>query len=145
VVAFTGPPDGASALKTATPKLSKTHILLVEDERELRDLLALGLRPARYAVELAATAADAHQLLQQKRYALVIADWRLPDGNGILGRHGCQAPRQDDHYQRQCRYSAGRCRGRAWATDQTYIDLRSGGGGAAQDRQSQFLNSRRQP
>jgi DNA-binding response OmpR family regulator len=59
------------------------RILLVEDERELRDVLALGLRAAGYTVEIAATATDAYQLLDQKQYALVIADWRLPDGNGI--------------------------------------------------------------
>ena len=59
------------------------RILLVEDERELRDVLALGLRRAGYTVDVAATAADAVQRLEQKQYALLIADWRLPDGNGI--------------------------------------------------------------
>ena len=63
--------------------MAEKSILLVEDERELRDTLALGLRRAGYMVDLAATAADAQQLLDQKQYALVIADWRLPDGNGI--------------------------------------------------------------
>ena len=63
--------------------MAEKPILLVEDERELRDTLALGLHGAGYTVDLAATAADAHQLLDQKKYALVIADWRLPDGNGI--------------------------------------------------------------
>ena len=63
--------------------MAEKSILLVEDERELRDVLALGLRRAGYTVDIAATAAEAHQLLEQKRYALVIADWRLPDGNGI--------------------------------------------------------------
>jgi len=59
------------------------HILLVEDERELRELLAIGLRRAGYTVDVAATAADAQQLIETTSYALVIADWLLPDGNGI--------------------------------------------------------------
>ena len=46
-------------------------------------MLALGLGRAGYTVDVAAKVADADQLLEQKRYALVIADWRLPDGNGI--------------------------------------------------------------
>ena len=46
-------------------------------------MLALGLRRAGYTVEVAGSVADADQLLKQKQYALVIADWRLPDGNGI--------------------------------------------------------------
>ena len=63
--------------------MPEKRILLVEDERELREVLALGLRRAGYTVDVAATASEADQLLDQKQYALLIADWRLPDGNGI--------------------------------------------------------------
>lgn len=63
--------------------MTEKRILLVEDERELREVLALGLRRAGYTVDVAATAADAHRMLDQKQYALLISDWRLPDGNGI--------------------------------------------------------------
>jgi DNA-binding response OmpR family regulator len=59
------------------------RVLLVEDERELRELLVLGLCRAGYTVDGAATAAEAQQLLDAQSYALVIADWRLTDGNGI--------------------------------------------------------------
>lgn len=61
----------------------RKQILLVEDERELREVLALGLRRARYTVDVAATATEARQLIEAQSYALVIADWMLPDGNGI--------------------------------------------------------------
>src|SRR3954468_7129252 len=37
----------------------RKQILLVEDERELREVLALGLRRARYTVDVAATATEA--------------------------------------------------------------------------------------
>jgi two-component system OmpR family response regulator len=63
--------------------VAKKRILLVEDERELREVLALGLHGAGYTVDTASTVAGADQLLEQKQYALLIADWRLPDGNGI--------------------------------------------------------------
>jgi two-component system, OmpR family, response regulator len=63
--------------------LAEERILLVEDERELRELLAIGLRRAGYTVDVAATAAEAQQLIEAQSYALVIADWLLPDGNGI--------------------------------------------------------------
>jgi DNA-binding response OmpR family regulator len=59
------------------------RILLVEDERELCELLAIGLRRAGYTVDTAATAGEAQQLIEDQSYALVIADWQLPDGNGI--------------------------------------------------------------
>jgi DNA-binding response OmpR family regulator len=63
--------------------MTDKRILLVEDERELREVLALTLRRAGYIVDLAPTATEAQQLLDSQFYALVLADWRLPDGNGI--------------------------------------------------------------
>src|SRR5437588_12712137 len=51
----------------------RQQILLVEDERELREVLALGLRRARYTVDVAATATEARQLIAAQSYALVIA------------------------------------------------------------------------
>ena len=63
--------------------MPEKRILLVEDEPEQRELLAIGLRRAGYTVDVAGNAAEARQLVQAQSYALVIADWRLPDGNGI--------------------------------------------------------------
>ena len=59
------------------------RILLIEDEPDSADLLALGLRSAGYTVDVAETAALARTRLDGMRYALVIVDWRLPDGDGI--------------------------------------------------------------
>jgi two-component system, OmpR family, response regulator len=64
-------------------RIAEKRVLLVEDERELRELLALGLRRAGYAVDVAATASEARELIEPHSYTLVIADWLLPDGNGI--------------------------------------------------------------
>jgi two-component system, OmpR family, response regulator len=64
-------------------ELAGRRILLVEDERELREVLALGLRRAGYTVDGAATATEAQQHMEAQPYVLVVADWMLPDGNGI--------------------------------------------------------------
>lgn len=61
----------------------KQRILLVEDETDVRELLALALRSEGYAVDVTGTAARAMVSLARSRYALVIADWRLPDGDGM--------------------------------------------------------------
>jgi DNA-binding response OmpR family regulator len=57
-------------------------ILIVDDEAAVRDTLAAILRDSGYAVDLAATAAEARKLLSEHRYGMVLADWRLPDGDG---------------------------------------------------------------
>ena len=46
-------------------------------------MLAIGLQRAGYTVDTAANAGEAQQLIEAQSYALVIADWQLPDGNGI--------------------------------------------------------------
>src|SRR4051794_4475603 len=59
------------------------RILLVEDEANTRELLTHVLRGERYMVDAVAGAASAATRLESTRYALVIADWVLADGNGI--------------------------------------------------------------
>src|ERR1051326_2544337 len=60
------------------------RILLVEDEPEIQQLLAHVLRAAGYAVDTAGSAEQAWQRLRAAAYGAVIADWRLPDGDGSL-------------------------------------------------------------
>jgi DNA-binding response OmpR family regulator len=64
--------------------MAEKRILLVEDEPETSDFLTTALRGSGYAVDAARTAAEAWACLDAHRYALVIADWRLPDGDGSL-------------------------------------------------------------
>lgn len=59
------------------------RILLVEDEEEIAEILALVLRGEGYVVDTAATLAQAQQRLKSLRYALVNTDLRLPDGDGL--------------------------------------------------------------
>ena len=82
-------------------RIAEKRVLLVEDERELRELLALGLRRAGYAVDVAATASEARELIEPHSYTLVIADWLLPDGNGIdLADRALEKSCQDTDHQR---------------------------------------------
>ena len=72
------------------------HILLVEDETDLRVLAANGLRRRGFAVDAVATLAAAHDCLGVARFDAAIVDRRLPDGEGLtllpmLARHGVPA------------------------------------------------------
>jgi two-component system, NtrC family, response regulator PilR len=62
---------------------SPAHILVIDDEPDLRTLYELTLLREGYRVEAAATLAEATQMLEQRRYDAVITDMRLPDGLGL--------------------------------------------------------------
>jgi two-component system OmpR family response regulator len=57
-------------------------ILIVDDEAGICEVLGGALQDAGYAVDVAVTAAEARNLLHERRYGMVVVDWRLPDGDG---------------------------------------------------------------
>ena len=57
-------------------------LLIVEDDLLLQEGLALGLANEGYALDCAATAAEADSLIQSGEYSLVILDLGLPDKDG---------------------------------------------------------------
>lgn len=59
------------------------RILVVDDEAHLRELLEITLIKMGLDVDSAENLAEARQLLQNKSYALVLTDMRLPDGSGM--------------------------------------------------------------
>jgi DNA-binding response OmpR family regulator len=59
------------------------RILLVEDDRNLGPVLALGLRNEAYAVDLATTCAEAEELLCCNDFDVACLDLGLPDGDGL--------------------------------------------------------------
>src|ERR1051325_9692017 len=63
--------------------MSEKLILLVEDEATTRAILTEVLRGEGYAVDSVATAAAATTCLRTIFYELVVADWVLPDGDGV--------------------------------------------------------------
>ncbi len=62
--------------------MSKHYALVIDDERDIRELLTLTLGRMGLIVETAATVTEAKTRLSEQRYALCFTDMRLPDGTG---------------------------------------------------------------
>ena len=65
-----------------------THVLIVDDEADIRDSLQAILQEEGYAITTAGTAAEALALLRDAAYSAVLLDIWLPDGDGldVLGK-----------------------------------------------------------
>lgn len=59
------------------------RILLLEDDADLAEVVALGLRNESYAVDVARTCAEAEDLLSTTPFDVACLDLGLPDGDGI--------------------------------------------------------------
>jgi two-component system response regulator TctD len=59
------------------------RLLVVEDNEELSQLLAKGLRSVGFDVDLMASTREAEEALATTRYAVLILDLGLPDGDGL--------------------------------------------------------------
>jgi DNA-binding response OmpR family regulator len=59
------------------------RLLVVEDEPDLADVIARGLRREGHAVDVAERAVEADLKLRSAGYDLVVLDWNLPDGSGL--------------------------------------------------------------
>jgi DNA-binding response OmpR family regulator len=59
------------------------RLLLVEDNEELAQLLSQHLQAAGYEADLLATVADALTAVMTTRYAAMVLDLGLPDGDGL--------------------------------------------------------------
>jgi DNA-binding response OmpR family regulator len=58
-------------------------VLLIEDEPAVGDILRMSLDGNGYSTTLVATASQGRHHLAARRFDLVVADWRLPDGDGL--------------------------------------------------------------
>jgi DNA-binding response OmpR family regulator len=59
------------------------RVLVAEDDRGLRDVLARGLRENGYVVDTVADGRAAVQFLRSYDYAVVVLDWRMPAMSGL--------------------------------------------------------------
>jgi DNA-binding response OmpR family regulator len=59
------------------------RILLLEDDTDLAEVVALGLRNESYAVDRARSRAEAEELLRTTEYDVGCFDLGLPDGDGV--------------------------------------------------------------
>ncbi|HKU70204.1 MAG TPA: sigma-54 dependent transcriptional regulator [Burkholderiales bacterium] len=62
---------------------SKSQILVVDDEADIRELLSLTLARMGLDAHCAATTQEAYALLGKNSYDLCLTDMRLPDGDGL--------------------------------------------------------------
>ena len=60
-----------------------TSILIIEDEKAIREMIRFALQREGHAVLEAADAKDASEILASSRPDLMIIDWMLPDISGI--------------------------------------------------------------
>jgi len=63
--------------------VNETRVLVVEDEDAVRELVAVTLEGAGYAVLQAADTTEAEHLLSERSPALILLDWMLPGQSGI--------------------------------------------------------------
>lgn len=64
---------------TASP-----HVLVVDDDADTRELYSFLLGSVGYRVEAAADVASAAETVTRATPHVVITDWRLPDGDGLM-------------------------------------------------------------
>ena len=63
--------------------MSSRQILVVEDERAIREMVAFGLRRAGFDVAEAEDTREARARMADRRPDLVLIDWMLPDMSGL--------------------------------------------------------------
>src|SRR5215471_19297329 len=59
------------------------QVLIVEDERPIREMIAFGLKRAGFEVREAEDCRSARAALADTRPDLVLVDWMLPDMSGL--------------------------------------------------------------
>ena len=61
----------------------KQHILVVDDEAPVRELLSGYLKKNGYEVSVAGDSSEAHRLVAEKKFDLALLDVLLPDSDGL--------------------------------------------------------------
>src|ERR1700753_2292627 len=88
--------DNAATLAPSTPADDAAHLLIVDDDRRIRDLLSRFLRKEGYRVTLAQDAAEAAMHLKNLAFDLIVLDGMRPGQNGFdfaaETRQGSQVP-----------------------------------------------------
>jgi DNA-binding response OmpR family regulator len=79
-------PSGIKAMAAASTSTSPhepVRILVVEDEDEIRELIALHLRRDGHFVDTVASAEEAAMALKSAAYEVIALDWMLPGKSGV--------------------------------------------------------------
>ena len=81
--AKTSDTDSEKGFKMLASSAEKTRVLVVEDEEEIRELVALHLRREGHTVETAGSVEEAQALLDSGKFGLLALDWMLPGMSGV--------------------------------------------------------------
>jgi CheY-like chemotaxis protein len=76
-------PDAAPVAPSAAPLDRPVSVLVLDDNAEVRSMLAATLREAGYAVVEAIGPGQARDLLATRRFDLAVIDLIMPDENGV--------------------------------------------------------------
>lgn len=71
---------------------AKSKVLIVEDEKDIAELMTLHLRREGLEVDIVDNGEDATRLLNSKKFSVIILDWMLP---GVSGLELCKKWRAD--------------------------------------------------
>jgi two-component system phosphate regulon response regulator PhoB len=71
------------AFSASAPVMTGKQILIVEDEKPIRDMIAFGLRRAGFTVSEAEDCSEARSRIADSRPDLLLVDWMLPDQSGL--------------------------------------------------------------
>jgi DNA-binding response OmpR family regulator len=88
--------NGPKGSSQGVKELSKRRILLVEDEQDIADLVALHVRDACDELVIACDGYEGMRLAVSELWSLIILDLRLPGPDGL---EICRAIRRDRPYQ----------------------------------------------
>ena len=69
--------------KRIPENMKKHHILIVEDEKSIRDMVYFALDSEGYEIDEAVDGKQATEKLAQKNPSLILMDWMLPDTSGL--------------------------------------------------------------
>jgi two-component system response regulator PilR (NtrC family) len=64
--------------------MNRKHVLIVDDEADIRELLVLTLSRMGVDADTASSLKEAQEALKGKQYDLALTDMRLPDGDGMM-------------------------------------------------------------
>lgn len=70
-------------MSTSQPTAAQPHVLIIDDEPDMCELLALRLEHHGYTVSTALTIADGLRCLEQASIDAIVADLRLEEGSGL--------------------------------------------------------------
>jgi len=75
--------SGKKSMSTTYLDRANTHILIIDDDDRIRDLLSRYLTKQGYRASTASGASEARQKMQGLKYDLLIVDIMMPDEDGL--------------------------------------------------------------